>query len=638
MGRGGNGHFFPLTSLQIGDMQSYLSTLTLFLAPESNKLFVLVDNRPWLIDQDKPTAYLWQLMVNKSRLSPFANTRSKRERKVSGRKLDYTNSPSSSPIKPRRLHRWFMLIDAATCQKRVLLPVKKFKESFLLNKELRHILCGFIVFEVAWSDVRGINYINELQTDTSMALEVKRMKRWEFDSIDQASNFISLWFSGTSYEHFILQNYLDEIGNIGEVYYDALEDIASRGRGARENVVDFEKDKEDEFSNYWCRDSTSSHVMNNTSEHLYSPPVCGPYKRRKIYKKTAEFDEIDEVYGEYVCSPSFSVQPHSPDRDCLGLSFEPTLYNDALIIFKFNDHDLPFKLKDIIMPDLRLLTLLEYGLPSWVIFFQSYPLFCQIYRPWMCPLARALYVIISVVTVVIGFYDLYKNVPLLKATASRLLGPFFDWIESWEMISRLKYLGTMLFLHNFEKAVKWILMVTRAGRSILSMLTKPVSGPLVDLFEFFIPTWNILIETIEWLSSVVWVLFESLCSVVFTMLQMMLWPMLLLCCTLWNIATYVIYPILWTFWEIFTAPIRLIFAMINFLVIVSSTFYNLMVDAWLALNSIFQFGPASQAAAVASEASIWRSLWNDLFSQVFRALRSILYGFVAFLRPSIGIV
>ncbi|KAK1416662.1 hypothetical protein QVD17_25777 [Tagetes erecta] len=50
-------------------------------------------------------------------------------------------------------------------------------------------------------------------------------------------------------------------------------------------------------------------------------------------------------------------------------------YKDVLLLFRFNDHDLPFEL--------------------------------------------------FVVTVVIGFCDLYKNIPLLKATAARLCGPFF---------------------------------------------------------------------------------------------------------------------------------------------------------------------------------------------------------------------
>ncbi|KAK8950226.1 hypothetical protein KSP40_PGU017965 [Platanthera guangdongensis] len=61
MGGSGNGQFFPLTSLQIGLCglpilvaqsagHAVLSfNLDTFLAPESSKFFVLVDNRPWLM-------------------------------------------------------------------------------------------------------------------------------------------------------------------------------------------------------------------------------------------------------------------------------------------------------------------------------------------------------------------------------------------------------------------------------------------------------------------------------------------------------------------------------------------------------------------------------------------------------------
>lgn len=63
-----------------------------------------------------------------------------------------------------KLSRWYTVIDAAISQKKTLLPVKKLKESsFLLNKELHRTLYGFIVFEVEWAHVRGINYLNELQ-------------------------------------------------------------------------------------------------------------------------------------------------------------------------------------------------------------------------------------------------------------------------------------------------------------------------------------------------------------------------------------------------------------------------------------------------------------------------------------------
>jgi hypothetical protein len=43
------------------------------------------------------------------------------------------------------------------------LQVNKLKDSRLLNRELHRTLYGFIIFEVDWADVRGINYLNELQ-------------------------------------------------------------------------------------------------------------------------------------------------------------------------------------------------------------------------------------------------------------------------------------------------------------------------------------------------------------------------------------------------------------------------------------------------------------------------------------------
>ncbi|KAJ0986504.1 hypothetical protein J5N97_004860 [Dioscorea zingiberensis] len=648
MGTWKNDHFFPLTSLQIGDLQSYLSRLTLFLAPESNKLFILVDNRPWLTDLDTRPAHLWQLMVTKSRLSPFANTRGGRkskdfgrrfnlgnsssEIKDTGQKLDFRNG-SRSTLKGRRLYRWFSLIDAALYQEKAMLPVRKLKNSFLLNKELHHTLYGFIVFEVAWAHVRGINYLNELQTDTSMALETKLMKRWEFDSVEQAACHISSWFSGTHFEHFLLRSFLDSISVVSDIFYDASEDIPDST--SKSSVEHINIGDEVPIENFHLEGS--GEPEHTPSSPYTPPPATGPYKRRKIIKSASMGSDLDEVceeaFSEIVSSPRRSISSSSSfssESENEPLIFGSTNHKDVLILFRFNDHDLPFRLKDIIMSDLRLLTLLEYGLPSWVIFLQSYPVFCKIYRPWMCPLARALYVLISIVTVLIGFYDLYKNVPLLKSTVARLFGPFFEWIENWEMISRIRYLGTMLFLHNFEKAVKWFLMITRACKSLLSVLSKPFIGPVMELVDFILPFWNVCLETVESLSSLLFILFGSTCSMALGIVQVILWPFWFIFTVIWSIATSVIYPVIWVFWEILVAPFRLVLSIANVITMIFSHTYYFLRETWSSIGFMFQFGTASEAALGAYEPSMWRSLWNDLFSQVFRAVRSILYGFVAF--------
>jgi hypothetical protein len=297
--------------------------------------------------------------------------------------------------------------------------------------------------------------------------------------------------------------------------------------------------QKDFFPSEWDSENLRNDNDDSTStgSAYTQPPHSGPYKRRKIIKSDAGSCMSEESHSEIVTSPRYSSSSCSScgsDSESVQQLLEPCTYKDVLICFHFNDHDLPFRLKEVILPDVRLLTLLEYGLPSWVIFLQSYPVFCKIYRPWMCPLARALYVLMSIITVLIGFYDLYKNVPMLKATASRLFGPLFDWIETWEMISRLKYLGTMLFLHNFQQAFTWSLKIMNAAKSALSVLAKPILVPLLEFFEFTLPVWNLFAETVGNLSSIVMISLETSWSVVIGTVQMIIWPFWFVFSTMFN--------------------------------------------------------------------------------------------------------
>lgn len=319
----------------------------------------------------------------------------------------------------------------------------------------------------------------------------------------------------------------------GDDFYDAEEDFSPTSP-----IVDRE--------NYVCEEDSAHHdlssdfsvypvSMENRTDILHTPPPStGPYKRRKLTRSARTGVDVypQEMHSEILSSKKQSETTYKSECES---DIEPTENRDVLILFRFDDRDLPFKLRQIIMPDLRLLTLLESGLPSWVIFLQSYPGFCHLYRPWMCPLARGLYVFISVVTVLIGFYDLYKNVPVLKATASRLCGPLFDWIENWEMISRIRYLGTMLFLHNFQKAVKWFLMMTRTTRSFFSVLTQPMAEPFMELLGFILPLWNMCVQIVESFGSFIWILMESSWNLVDDIVVLLLSPIWFILSVLWSI-------------------------------------------------------------------------------------------------------
>ncbi|XP_028773807.1 uncharacterized protein LOC114730871 [Neltuma alba] len=625
MGKGNDGFcIFPLTSLQIGDLQSYLSDISLFLANDSKMAYILVDNRPWLRDLGYQSTHLWQLMITKSRLSPFAISKARGDQRKEV-------CESSTTTKQNKFLSWSSLIQELTrSKKKVMLPVKNLRNSLPFCFELHRTLHGFIVFEVAWKNVCGISYLNELQTDTLMYIQAKFMQRWEFDSIAQAANCMSLWFSGKLSEQMQLKEHLDSIA--GDHFYDACEDLSGTGHGDKDDknsICNSILTAEDNSVN--GLDTNIEEFSENTEPkpgiELTTSPLSGPNKRRKVINSCS--DNPDEV--ENYCKEMQSVTNFETSSNVSEDAAKATQYKDVLISFRFNDHDLPFKLKEVIISDLRLLTLLEAGLPSWVIFLQSYPVVCNLYRPWMCPLARVLYVTISLATVLIGLYDLYKNVPILKATASHLFGPFFDWIETWDMVSRIKYLGTMLFLHNLRKAFGWCLALANAVRSFFTVLVRPLTKPLVMVFEFLLPTWNILFEVVESIFYAVWDVIDALGDMVGLLLELLFTPLWFIVTIVWSVTSSVLYPIFWISIEIVYAPIRLLVATSSFMASIFSCMVNILGATWQFVSSIFQLASTSEATASRSEVSMWRALWKDFFSQIFRALRLILNGVAEFL-------
>lgn len=122
--------------------------------------------------------------------------------------------------------------------------------------------------------------------------------------------------------------------------------------------------------------------------------------------------------------------------------------------------------------------------------------------------------------------------------------------------------------------------------------------------------------------------------------------------------TSIVYPIVWMIGEIIYAPIRMVLTLSSSVGLAWVWISELIRDIWQSVSSVVKVASASQATVSSTyEVSMWRSLWNDLFSQVgrtdrlffsllsllvasshclrfcfqvFRAVRSILNGFVAF--------
>lgn len=226
----------------------------------------------------------------------------------------------------------------------------------------------------------------------------------------------------------------------------------------------------------------------------------------------------------------------------------------------------------------------------------------------MRPLARSLYVLASLVTVIIGFYDLYKNVPLLKSTAARICGPLFEWIETWDMVTRIQYLGTILFLRNLRKFMQGLVTLLQAARALLRVMVAPLAD--LGLCE--------LLGTVGVLASHVWELVVDLAEVVWAPFDVVLDCIAGVVASLW--------PVL----QVVVLPARFAIAFAACVGSVLSNSYNFFKDIWETLSSIFELNHMSEAQQSAFDMTTLKTLWNDLFSQIFRAIKGILNGILVF--------
>ncbi|XP_034690343.1 uncharacterized protein LOC117917960 isoform X1 [Vitis riparia] len=544
---------FPLINLQIGHIKSSLSQAFLYIVPANHMFLILIDNQSWRLNKHSRSTHIWELMVTKYRKSPFRNTKTL----LRSRSLEYKRHSKSSN---KNLNKWFSVIDTTRWR-------EKRPFSFL---DLSKILYGFIVFEVAWKDVCGINYLNELQTDTSIAIETKSMRKWEFYSINEALRCTPSWFSGTPSETQRLQSNLVLLRN-------KIPSHSPRGITVASKEQLFED---------------TSPAQRLPEEIFFDARECSFDMQDN---RTMEVEEL--INGK-------KEQNTEDEINIASLGFK-----DTLLLLWFNDRDLPIILRQVITSNSRLLALLELGLPTWVIFLQSYPIFCKVYHPWMRPLGRILYVLISLITMIIGFYDLYKNVPLLKATASHLFGPIFKWIEKSEMITRIFYLGTMLFVQNFGKALEWVLMMMRVIKTPVSIIMTPFMDPLEGMVEVISSIWNILAETGEQFFYTAQLMAESLCSMVVDLTQVLISPFELLYSLVSTLVTLVC-TILYSVWKLLLIPAR---ANLGFAKYVASLFSGisdfLKRTSMVSTSSMDQLQYFAQEKPTSSQISFWRPLW-----------------------------
>jgi hypothetical protein len=360
-----------------------------------------------------------------------------------------------------------------------------------------------------------------LQTDTSVAFEVKVLVKRDFCNFNEALNF------------YVVSSTKGLASTMPERNFPRCDEMSStdicdmNGGYFSADLICFLLDG----SPY-----PSSLCKNNSFAPIIEQDLSAEAKL------SIESIMPNSLHGSDSCGQHDCTSHREKEYDSL------IIYKDILLLFRFKDPMLPLELKKIIISDQTLLKMLESGLPSWVIIMQSYPIVSKLYRPWMRPLMRTTYVVVSIVTAIIGLYDLYKNLPVFKATAARLCGPLFDWIEDLEMVSRIRYLGTIFFLQNFERAFQPLLSVITILKRMFPIMMKPMMEPLEEFAEImWWSIWSILFYYAWESASVIYLTIAPGFKYTVETFQLMIWPIIIFMASIWKFCTDLIQLIAWPF-------------------------------------------------------------------------------------------
>ena len=172
-------------------------------------------------------------------------------------------------------------------------------------------------------------------------------------------------------------------------------------------------------------------------------------------------------------TPAFGVHKHgsaylpASSEGARGGSFTyavPAVYTHETLVVHFSHPSLPDALRRRVQsPGTGLLRLYETGLPPWALLLPRCGFY---YRPWLRTLARGLFVLVSVLSMMAGFYDLYKHVPGLDAVFTRFWKPLGDFLER-HAAARLSILASYLFTQSrmFGPVLAQLSATARLARS-----------------------------------------------------------------------------------------------------------------------------------------------------------------------------
>ncbi len=422
-------------------------------------------------------------------------------------------------------------------------------------------------------DVTGLDYINTLNTFGSrLALETKTVKRKWFRSAKDFCVYYNLPCSGPSNPFYRPVLSRDETFFVtkqlypGDVLYPRLNSVVHLRRKSTATMSD-----EAEIDHSFLIKSNQ-----NCSSMVFS---CGT-------KDDTTSTEQLNTCQQYTCESGLEEDDTSSIQDDYQPPFEFEHKNQMLMAY-FDDPLFPYLMRELLKNrgNKPLLRMYERGLPSWALFLPSYGL---PYRPWMRRVMTVVIFLVSLVTMLLGFYDLYKNIPLLRETMQNTFGSLYLWLEETCVI-RLGFLLT------------WIVSSSQFCQNLIVY-------PVRMLFPLVSPVIPLVVGLVNWMG----LLISNVITVVVVMFQ---WITLLFGTVLFAVR------------RVFTLPIDISWGLLSLVWDVLMNFYKAIVNVLsLFRSSGSAISSASQATSLFTDI---KTFWQDIFRNVLKGITAI-YNFTVY--------
>jgi len=165
------------------------------------------------------------------------------------------------------------------------------------------------------------------------------------------------------------------------------------------------------------------------------------FKHDLIHHKSSEKKMIGQSPTKLLHRLSFTKEL-SKLEEKKSLMLNERIIKQVTVQGYFDDPMLPYRMREVIVlnQNKQLLRHYETSLPSWAVVMATY----GYYRPSFRKFQYWFMMVISLISMMIGFFDLYKNLPIIKPLLITYMESIWNWLED-HVIFRMTFFMGYLF-------------------------------------------------------------------------------------------------------------------------------------------------------------------------------------------------